>query len=272
MKRVITALVLAPLVWALLRSAPAWAFGAAVVLVLSAGVLESYGVFSARGAKPLRAVGLLMAWGVAASFVEFPDEFGVPLALPLALGTMVVVLGAMWTRKDPAEMFDAVLATLFPVLFVGLTLAHLLALRFIDDDIGRELVFMLCLCVMLGDTAAFYVGSALGRRRIAPRLSPKKSLEGALAAVGASIAAACLARFLFWNELPLVHTLILGALLGAAGIFGDLAESLFKRAAGVKDASALLPGHGGFLDRTDSLLFASPVLYYYYRAFLDGVV
>lgn len=271
MKRLLTALALAPLVWALLRYAPMWAFVVVVVLVLSAGVLESYGVLAARGTQPLRAVGLLTSWGVAASFIDL-GRFDIPLALPLALGTMVSLLGAMWTRQDPPEMFDAVLATLFPVLFVGLTLAHLLALRFVDDAIGRELVFLLCLCVMLGDTAAYYVGSALGRRRLAPRLSPKKSLEGALAAVVASVGAACLARAWFWSELPLAHALILGALLGAAGIFGDLAESLFKRAAGVKDTSTLLPGHGGFLDRTDSLLFATPVLYYYYRAFLDGLV
>jgi len=183
---------------------------------------------------------------------------------------VVVLVASMAFRGEPGEMLDAVQATLFPVLFVALTLGHLMALRDLGGgETGRELVFMLCLCVMIGDSAAYYVGSTVGRRRIAPVLSPKKSLEGAAAGVLASVLAALAVRTWFWPDLALMHALILGVLLAVAGIFGDLAESLFKRAAGVKDSSALLPGHGGVLDRADGLLFAAPVLYYYYRTFME---
>jgi phosphatidate cytidylyltransferase len=271
MIRLLTALVLAPLVWLLLRYAPPWAFHLGVGLALSAGILESHGIFRSRGARPFTAPGLLIGWGVGASFIDLP-WIDVPLSMPLALGTIVVLVSAMVFRDDPSEMLDSVTATLFPVLFVALTLGHVMALReFGGGEVGRELVFLLFLCVMLADSAAYYVGSSIGKRRIAPKLSPKKSLEGALAGVVASVLAALAVRAWFWQELPLHHALTLGVLLAVAGIFGDLAESLFKRAGGVKDASALLPGHGGVLDRADGLLFAAPVLYYYYRTFLGYV-
>lgn len=268
MKRVLTALVLAPLVWVLLRHAAAWPFHIAVAATLTAAILESHGIFRARGARPLSVPGTLIAWGVAASFIELP-WIDVPLAMPLTLGTVVVLMLAMALRREPGEMLDAVTSTLFPVLLIGLSLGHLMALRdFGGGLVGRELVFLLFLCVMLGDSAAYYVGSSIGKRRIAPTLSPKKSLEGAIGGIAASVLAALAVRTWFWQDLPLEHALILGVLLAVAGIFGDLAESLFKRAAGVKDASALLPGHGGVLDRIDGLLFAAPVLFYYYRTFL----
>jgi phosphatidate cytidylyltransferase len=100
-------------------------------------------------------------------------------------------------------------------------------------------------------------------------LSPKKTWEGALGGVAASVGGALLAHVWFYQRLPIPHAIVLGILLGVAGILGDLAESMVKRAAGVKDSARTLPGHGGFLDRTDSLLFSAPVLYYYSMRFLD---
>ena len=269
MKRVLTALILGPLVWALLRFAPAWAFSLTVALVIARGVWEAYGILAARGARPLRWLGLACALTVAATFdASTSSDFS--LGMSLTFGTIAIAITAMGARDKPADMLDAIQATLLPVLLVGLTLAHLIGLRSIGDEVGRDLVFLLFLCVMLADTAAYYVGSAIGRRKMAPRLSPKKSWEGAIAAIVVSIGAAWLARAWFYPELPLKHALIVGALLGPAGILGDLVESVLKRAAGVKDSGRLLPGHGGLLDRTDSLLFATPVLYYYSMTFLHG--
>ncbi len=269
MKRVLTALILAPPLWALVRFGPAWAFSLLVALVIAAAVFEAYGILAARGARPFRWLGVTCALGVAATF-DASTSVALPLGLPLTLGTIAIAIAAMTGRDHPADMLDAIQATLFPVLAVGLTLAHLIGLRSIGAAVGRDLVFLLFLCVMLADTAAYYVGSAIGRRKMAPRLSPNKTWEGAIAAVIASIGAAWLATVWFYPELPLKHALIIGALLGPAGIFGDLAESVLKRAGGVKDSGRLLPGHGGLLDRSDSLLFAAPVLYYYSITFLHG--
>jgi phosphatidate cytidylyltransferase len=105
---------------------------------------------------------------------------------------------------------------------------------------------------------------------MAPVVSPKKTWEGAAGGVLGSVAGALVAHAWFFNRLPVGHAVALGVLLCGAGILGDLAESMLKRAAGVKDSSALLPGHGGVLDRVDSLLVAAPVLYYYWGVFLAG--
>jgi len=271
MKRVVTAAILVPLVWALLMYAPAWVFSLTVAAVLAVAMIEAYGILAAAGATPLRVLGLVCAVSLAATFDSY-SPLQISAAMPLVLGIMAITIAAMWSRGNPTEMLDTIQATLLPVLLIGLTLAHLIGLRSIGDEIGRDLIFLLGLCVMLGDTAAYYVGSAFGRRKMAPRLSPKKSWEGAVAALVASVGAAWLAKAWFYPELPLVHALVVGALLGLAGISGDLAESLLKRAAGVKDSSQLLPGHGGLLDRTDSLLFAAPVLYYYSTTFLHGAM
>jgi phosphatidate cytidylyltransferase len=126
------------------------------------------------------------------------------------------------------------------------------------------------LCVTLSDTGAYYAGSAFGSHRMAPVISPKKSWEGVAGGVIGSLIGALLGHFWFFQRLPLAHALALGVVLCAAGILGDLGESMLKRTAGVKDSSALLPGHGGVLDRVDSLLVAAPVLYYYWMVFLAG--
>src|SRR5262249_1797475 len=118
--------------------------------------------------------------------------------------------------------------------------------------------------VWSSDTAAYYIGSSLGRKALAPRVSPKKTVEGAVGGVLGALAAAFIARVWFINRLSVADCVILGLALGGIGILGDLFESMLKRGAGMKDSAALVPGHGGILDRVDSLLYAGPVLYYYY--------
>jgi len=113
------------------------------------------------------------------------------------------------------------------------------------------------------DTAAYAVGRAFGRTKLMPSVSPGKSLEGAIAGLLASIGGALLARLWFAHYLTALDAVVLGALVGVFGQLGDLVESLLKRDAELKDTSTLIPGHGGVLDRFDSLLFAAPIVYYY---------
>ncbi len=119
--------------------------------------------------------------------------------------------------------------------------------------------------LMLADTFAFFVGHAVGRRRLAPLVSPGKTVEGALGGLVGGVVGAFAVRQLGLPELPVLHTAGLGVAVAAMGIVGDLDESLLKRWAGVKDSGTLFPGHGGMLDRLDSLLFGAPVLYYYFE-------
>jgi phosphatidate cytidylyltransferase len=128
------------------------------------------------------------------------------------------------------------------------------------------------LCVTLSDTGAYYVGSKLGSHKMAPVISPRRAGRGRSGGILGSVIAALVAHAWFFQRLSIAHALVIGVLLCVAGIVGDLAESVLKRAAGVKDSSALLPGHGGVLDRVDSLLVAAPVLYYYWWVFLAGSI
>lgn len=137
---------------------------------------------------------------------------------------------------------------------------------------GREYLFMVLSIAWIGDSGAYIIGTKWGKHKLIPRISPKKSLEGAVGGLCFSLLAALLARWFFitpwasrWFNLDLhiIHYIVLGVLLGAVGQLGDLAESLLKRDAKVKDSGGIIPGHGGLLDVIDSLLFTAPVMYYY---------
>ena len=267
MKRVLTAVVLIALVGVVLWYAPLQLFSLAVALLLTGALLEAFSILAARDSRPLRMLGIAWALSIQAT-LDTSLPVPVPPLAALTLGAIAVALVAILRRGDPEAILRSLQATAIPVLLVGVPLAHLVGLRAIGEPVGRNLILLLLLCVYCADTAAYYVGSAIGRRKMAPRLSPKKSWEGAAAALVASVAAALLAHFTFLDTLALAHAVTLGVLLGIAGMFGDLLESVLKRAAGVKDSGNLLPGHGGVLDRIDSLLFSTPILYYYAMIFL----
>jgi len=131
-------------------------------------------------------------------------------------------------------------------------------------DLGAWRLLLLLAIVMGADTAAFFVGSALGRHKLAPAISPGKTVEGLVGGLAGGILGALAVRWIGLKALPLAHAVVLGFLGAALGAAGDLAESLIKRWSGVKDSGSLFPGHGGMLDRLDSLLLAGPVLYYYF--------
>jgi len=270
MLRLATAAVLAPLLWFLIRETPPLGFYTIAFPILGLACWECYGMLEAKGQRPFKWLGIGAGLAIGWSFTGLAPLVD-PL-IPIVLLSIVAVVLAMWRRSDPAAMLETSVSTVFPVIFVGLALAYIIGLRAMPGEDGQDLLLLLCFSVMMADTFAFYVGSTLGRHRMAPRLSPKKSWEGAVGGLVGSVGAAVIAHLWFYQRLPLGHAVVLGLILGAAGILGDLAESMLKRASGVKDSSRLLPGHGGFLDRTDSLLFAGPILYYYYRHFLMGSV
>jgi phosphatidate cytidylyltransferase len=267
-QRIATAAVLLLILWASIFLAPTWVF----VLVASAAAAiacwECYRMLERSGDRPLKTVGILLGCAVVGAASERSVEFG-PL-VPLVLAILIVPALSMALRDKPKRMLATTRATLFPIAFVALPFSYLVAIHDVHER-GRWLLVLLFVIVAVGDTMAFYVGSLLGRRRLAPEISPKKTWEGAVG--GVSFAVAGSLAFAEWvvPSIPLIHAAVLGILLATAAIVGDLTESMVKRAVGVKDSSRLLPGHGGMLDRTDSLLFTGPILYYYYVYFLQGV-
>lgn len=268
MLRILTAVVLLPVLWMTIKLAPGWLFSILALSFIGVACWEAYRMVELDGGRPLKGLGLLAGLAVVWSFLGIEPSYDPQL--PLIGVTILTLVITMWRGPTPREMLRSCMATLFPVLFVGLGLAFLVGLRGLPGNDGEDLLMLLFACVIFADIAAYYVGTAVGKRPMAPMISPNKSWEGALAGVAGSVLAGLIAHFWFYQRLPVIHAVLLGVVLGMAAILGDLAESMLKRSVGVKDSSHLLPGHGGVLDRMDSLLFAGPLLYYYYHWFLQG--
>jgi phosphatidate cytidylyltransferase len=253
-KRFLSGLVMTAATLGAIWYAPPAVFLLILGLVLVAACVELAGLMAQpKAGMPLYApiAGAL----VACAAVARPGPQTGPVLIGTALALLVAVLA---TRKPAPGVPAAAAAALFPAVYLAVPLALVAVIR---DTWGREALLLGLLVVWTSDTAQFYVGSTFGRRRLAPRISPKKSVEGALGGFAAGVAAmAVLGRF-WLPGVGLPALAAAGAALVILGIGGDLFESLLKRSADVKDSSALIPGHGGVLDRIDALLFAVPGYY-----------
>lgn len=256
LKRIASAVVLVPLLVGVVTLGPPWLFDLLVVVVAALASRELAGMFT-RAGRPL-SPGLPVA-GAAAVTASFATPGGpVPV---LTLAVLAVLSAAVWRAGPPAV--EPVAATLLALTYVGWLLGHALTLRRLPG--GAMMVVFVLGVTWVGETAAYAVGSALGRRPLAPRISPRKTLEGAVAQVAASVTTAALLGAWLLPGWGLGRALGAGLLLGFVGQAGDLAESVMKRSLGTKDAGGLIPGHGGLLDRLDGLLFNVPALVYYVR-------
>ncbi len=244
-------------IW-LVGFAPAWAFSVFVVLVGGVGQWEFSRMFARAGRESFPRLGLLAGLLVTASFT-WTDAM--PLALTL---TVTGLLGAgLWEGWSREPRWTAPALALLGVFYVNWLLGHALWLRALPH--GMEWIFLLVWVTWVGESAAYFVGSTLGHRKLAAVMSPAKTVEGALAQLVVSPVAALVGRWLFFRESTLLDALSVGLLLGVVGQAGDLVESFLKRSCRTKDTGSLIPGHGGLLDRLDSLLFNTPALYYYAR-------
>ncbi len=261
--RVTTAVVVLPALLAAFFLGPPL-LGVGIVAAASAiGLGEFFGLLEARGTAPSRLSGFLLA---AAVFMEVQPHGTSGPFWPAA----VVLLLATTVRLDVDILatIPAAAGTLLGAAYLGALGGTIAALRVLPpEDAGAWRIAMLLGIVMFSDTFAFFVGHALGRRRLAPTISPGKTVEGAVGGIVGGVIGALAVRSWGLPLLPFSHVVVLGGLAAAFGIAGDLFESLLKRWAGVKDSGSLFPGHGGMLDRLDSLLFGAPVLYYYFLWF-----
>ncbi len=196
-------------------------------------------------------VGLVVA-GAEAGFDEWTGAIAAAVAL-----TLVVAL----LRADPLRDFGSLIAAAAAVAYVGFLGSHFVLLRDLGD--GEKWVLLAVLGTWATDTFAYGFGRLFGRRKLAPRISPGKTVEGTAAAMIGGFASVFVLGELFDLPMSTAEALLLCVLFSPFAIIGDLAESFVKRGAGVKDTSELVPGHGGFLDRLDSLLFTVPLVYYF---------
>lgn len=262
-QRVPTALFLLAILLSVVQWAPAWGFFILLQLLITAALWEFYNLARRRRLRPQRLIGLASALLIGASFI-FP-EFPLAAALFLSLLAAGVYFVASFTTVEKLAVFpSAVSLTFFGAAYVALPMNFLYWTLVAD---GRQGLYFLFLVVFLGDTGAYLVGKTIGRHKMTPLASPKKTWEGAVGGILFAVGSAVAGRYLFFPSIGLAAAAACGAAVHAAAQLSDPLESLFKRAAGVKDSSSLLPGHGGFLDRADSFLLAAPVFYYFVRLF-----
>jgi phosphatidate cytidylyltransferase len=257
MARVLSALVLLPIVLGVIWFLPpigTWILGG-VVLTLA---FVEYAGLAAR----LSPGAPLFVSGAATLSVYAAVATGVPLEPVLVTAALALGMLAVGRGHPEEDVLRSVAVSAFPALYLGLALGLALSVRALW---GAGALLLPFLTIVISDSAQYYGGRLMGRRPLSPTISPKKTVEGAIAGVLAAVVATpALAAWVF-PGCPLWAGALLGLLLSLMGIAGDLFESLLKRSAGVKDSSGLIPGHGGMLDRIDSLLFAGPVYYLFLR-------
>jgi phosphatidate cytidylyltransferase len=247
-----------------------WLFVALAAIAIAAGLFEFYSLTKKLELKADPAIGYL---GAAALFIGF--VFDAPAKAPelllLTLAAFAIVLlitQAFRFQKDFSKMLTGVGVTMLGVSYVAFLGAFLVAMRVGFESgfgLSTKLLGYFFMVIFASDIGAYFAGRAFGKHKLAPAISPGKTVEGLIGGLLAAAAGAAIATATFFSELPFQVSIPLAIVLAAVGVLGDLAESAMKRSAGAKDAASILPGHGGFLDRLDSLLFGAPILYYFAR-------
>ena len=242
------------------------------IVAMALALFEFYVLAKQRGLNPDTGAGFL-----AAIAILVISTFPVDLYNLIFLQWVIIILtaGTLVAATFRGAPFDKMLAsagaTILGVLYIALLGSYLVTLRMWHKEaVAAHLLSFFFLVLMGADAGAYYTGRALGKRKLAPSISPGKTWEGVVGGIVAALAMATLAHYWFFRELPLKFALPLAAVMTVIGIFGDLAESALKRGAGAKDAATILPGHGGLLDRLDSLLFNAPLIYYFGRFYFHA--
>lgn len=281
MKRVLTAAVLIPLVLLALFLAPNWLFTVLVGAVALLAAVEYLSLAAGYGYEPFRFLTYLLIvtfYGIVVWATSNPSPSGeyvlIAMVFFFALAPFVFLCAGM-SRRDMRSVLPGAAASYIALPYLGFSMACLIFMRIMIG--GWLLVLITFFVIWAGDTAAYYVGRAFGKIKFAPRISPKKTWEGAIAsAVAGIIVGILLVQFAtpisrgltaihllhtpaYFEDTPMWITALVALAINIAGQIGDLLESLIKRGANVKDSGSMLPGHGGILDRIDALLFAAPV-------------
>lgn len=263
--REITAAIASPFAIWLIGWSHEYVFNAVIALIAVLAMLEFIDLGKAKGYAIARVLCVAVMLIIMGGFVfdDLSVELGMFAALLLIPGSYV------FARRPIEDSLPSSAVAVLATTYVGLLSGSLIRLRN-DFPEGWKLVFFLLLVVWLGDSGAYYVGKKFGKHKLSPVISPKKTVEGMAGGIATSIITAIVIHFTFFPKFPLHHAVIAGVILSAAGVIGDLAESMWKRSAAVKDSGTLIPGHGGFLDRFDSILFTAPILYCYWTLMVHG--
>lgn len=251
-KRLIVASILVPVFYLYIMYLPAEYLLFLLVLVSSAALIEFYRMFRLHPA--LRYAGVVSGAAMLAVFFGARHFF----METLLLCAMTIMGIRLFLKRDPARSLSEVSAVILGLLYIPGLLTFQLSLA----KAGPVWIVLLYISVWVSDSMAYYVGKGLGKRKLYPEVSPNKTVAGAVGSVIGGGAGALFVRSVMMRQISLYQAVLLGLAIGLACIVGDLVESMFKRDAGVKDSSNILPGHGGILDKLDSVTFAGPVFYW----------
>jgi phosphatidate cytidylyltransferase len=258
--RLLTALVAIPLLWLIVRYWPMWLFTGFICAVAAVALFE-YFEMALPDHPAERGLGVGGGILVAAAVVSGqPQVLGAGLALVVILGLVLPLV----RTTDPLGATQRLGLSLLGVLYFGFLTGHIVLLRAGDD--GWRWVLFTVFSAMGSDSGGYFAGRAFGRHRLAPTVSPSKTVEGGIGAIAGAVLIAVLAKLVILPLLGLREAMVLGAIVSVLAQLGDLCESALKRAFGAKDSGWIIPGHGGILDRLDSLLF--PIVFAYYYAAL----
>jgi phosphatidate cytidylyltransferase len=277
--RIATAAVLIPVVIAIVWWAPPVLLAALAALIAILALLEFFNLGDRIGLRGFKkwsyfcAALIFYAQYSAGFLIKHSFSEGISIvrgpaggALSIEAALLIFIFGCvslgLSTRRPLHEVLPAVAISAAGILFVALPFSYIVRLNEIDQ-VGRQLVLFTLVLIWAGDMLAYFVGKGLGRLPMAPALSPKKTWEGAVGNVIASMLVGVL--FARWMQMDVTIPLVIAGVANIAGQAGDLIESAYKRGAAVKDSGALLPGHGGMLDRIDSLILAAPVVWALYQ-------
>ena len=245
-----------------------WLFVAIAGFALAAGLFEFYSLTKKLELKADAAIGYL---GSALLFVGFvfdaPAKWPDLVIITIALVIIAVLISQTFRfQKDFSKMLTGIGVTLLGVFYVAFLGGFLVATRVgfeTPTGLSTHLLAFFFLVIFGSDAGAYFAGRALGKHKLAPAISPGKTVEGLIGGIVAAAGFAALATWWFFPELPYKWSIPLAIVLAIVGVLGDLCESAMKRGSKTKDAASILPGHGGLLDRLDSLLFGAPILYYF---------
>ncbi len=245
-------------------------FAALVAIAMTGGLFE---FFSLTKKLELKADASMAFLGSALFFVAFlfdaPSKAPDSLSIILVLFVIVLLITQTFRfQKDFSKMLAGVGVTLLGVLYIAFLGGFLVSMRVGFENfpgLSSKLLLYFFLVTMGSDVGAYFIGKGIGKRKLIPAISPNKTWEGFIGGIALAIGFAALSTFLFFPELPYKFSIPLAIVMALVGVGGDLTESAMKRGSKTKDAASILPGHGGLLDRLDSLLFNAPILYYFAR-------
>jgi phosphatidate cytidylyltransferase len=250
-KRLLVALILLPLFYFSVMGLPEWCFFALLLTASALAQWELYSMYRVTGL--MKSSGMLFGVLMLAAAYLSTDPF--PYVSMLAV--MVIFAIRLFGVKDPASSLRDISFTLLTLLYIP----GLLAFQFLLRDRGPQWIIFLYGCVWVSDSVAYYVGKSMGKRKLYREISPNKTVAGAVGSLMGGALSGWVLNMTLVRSMGTGESLVVGVIIGAVTIVGDLVESMFKRDAGVKDSSGIVPGHGGILDKIDGVLFAGPVLY-----------